>query len=301
MPMEKEKKIITRRDFLRGSAYAAIFGSIGFIGKSGEGYAGEKKVKVILVRHPDAIDSNSQPNYEVIQSMLDQAVASLAGKQNFLEAWCQLIKLDDIVGIKSNVWSYIPTPKELEQAIKKRVMDVGVPESNIDISDRGVRRSAIFQKATALINARPLRTHHWSGIGGCIKNYIQFVSRPSAYHGDSCANLAAIWNEKGVKEKTRLNILVALTPLFHGIGPHHFNRTYIWPYKGMLVSTDPVAVDAMGIHLLQAKRRSYFGEDKPFAIPPKHIVVADKKHKLGISDLNKIELVKIGWKKDILI
>lgn len=299
--MKKEKRIITRRDFLRGSAYAAIIGSIGFIGKGGEGYEGEKKVKVILVRHQEAIDSSSQPNYTIIQSMLDQAVTSLTGKKDAMEAWRQLIKPEDIVGIKSNVWSYLPTPKELEKAIKERVMDVGVPEGNIDISDRGVRSSPIFQKATALINARPLRTHHWSGIGGCIKNYIQFVPRASAYHGDSCANLAAIWNETGVKDKTRLNILVALTPLFHGIGPHHFNRTYIWPYKGMLVSKDPVAVDAMGIHLLQAKRQSYFGDDKPFAIPPKHIVVADKKHKLGVSDLNKIELIKIGWQKDILI
>ena len=299
--MKREKKVITRRDFLRGSAYAALFGSLGFLAKPGETFEEEKKVKVILVRHQDALDSNSNPNYEVIQLMLDQAVTAITGETNPIDAWRHFIKPGDIVGIKSNVWRPIPTSEEVEQAIKKRVMDVGVPESNIDISDRGVRRSPIFKKATALINARPLRTHHWSGIGGCIKNYIQFVSRPSAYHGDSCANLAAIWNKTGVKEKTRLNILVALTPLFHGIGPHHYNPAYVWSYKGMLVSKDPVAVDAIGVHLLQAKRRSYFGADKPLAVPPKHIVVADKKHKLGISDLNKIELVKIGWQKDILI
>jgi hypothetical protein len=299
--MNRKKKVITRRDFLRSSAYAALMSSVGFMGSGGERFEGEKKTKVVLIRHPNAIDENNNVNGEVIQSMIDEAVRTLTAKTETLEAWQQLIKADDIVGIKSNSWNYLPTPRELEQAIKKRVMDVGVAESNIDIADRGLLRNPIFLKATALINARPLRTHHWAGIGGCIKNYIQFVPRPSAYHDDSCANLASIWNEKGVKEKTRLNILVVLTPLFHGIGPHHFNRTFVWPYKGMIVSFDPVAADSVGVHLLQAKRRAYFGEDKSFAISPKHVMVAEQKHKLGTANLNNIEIIKLGWKKDILI
>jgi hypothetical protein len=299
--MKKEKKVITRRDFLRSSAYAAIIGSVGFIGRGGETFQGEKKAKVVLIRHQDVIDENNNVNSEVIQSMLDQAVRTLTAKTETLEAWQQLIKPDDTVGIKTNVWGRLPTPRELEQAIKKRVMEVGVAESKIDIADRGLLRNPIFQNATALINARPLRTHHWAGIGGCIKNYIQFVPRPSAYHADSCADMAAFWKETGVKDKTRLNILVAITPLFHGIGPHHFNRTFLWPYKGMIVSFDPVAADSVGVHLLQAKRRAYFGEDKPFTVSPKHVVVAEKKHKLGIADLNNIEIIKLGWKKDILI
>ncbi|MFQ6084179.1 MAG: DUF362 domain-containing protein [Candidatus Aminicenantia bacterium] len=299
--MKIEKKVITRRDFLRESAYAALIGTIGFMGKGGEEFKGEKKVKVILVRHQEAFDSKSRPNYEVIQLMLDQAVTSLTGKKNPVEAWRHLINPKDIVGIKSNVWRPLATPKEVEKAIKKRLVDVGVPKKNIGIDDRGIRRNPIFKKATALINVRPLRTHHWSGIGGCIKNYIQFVSLPWTYHGDSCANLAAIWHLPRVKGKTRLNILLVLSPLFHGIGPHHYNPAYVWPYKGMLVGKDPVALDAVGVHLLQAKRRGFFGYDKPLTPPPKHILVADHKYKLGISNLNKIELVRIGWRENILI
>ncbi len=71
------------------------------------------------------------------------------------------------------------TPKELEAAIKRRLLDAGVAEKNIDIADRGVLDNPIFLNATALVNVRPVRTHHWAGVGTCLKNYIQFVPNPS--------------------------------------------------------------------------------------------------------------------------
>ena len=109
--------------------------------------------------------------------MLDEAVRSLLGTKESLEAWQKLIKSSDIVGIKTNTWNRLATPKELEAAIKRRVLDVGVAEENIDIDDRGVLRNPVFLKATALINVRPLRTHHWSGVGTCLKNYVHVCSR----------------------------------------------------------------------------------------------------------------------------
>ena len=64
---------------------------------------------------------------------------------------------------------------------------------------------------------------------------------------------------------------------------------------------DPVAVDAIGVRILQAKRRQFFGEERPLQPPAKHIFVADTKHKLGVSDPNNIELIKLGWQEEILI
>jgi hypothetical protein len=180
-------------------------------------------------------------------------------------------------------------------------MGCGVPEQKIGIDDRGVLRNSLFQKATVLINARPARTHHWSGMGGCIKNMIMFVPDPSAYHGDSCADLAKIWSLPLVKDKVKLNVLLLLTPLFHGIGPHHYSEEYVWPYRGILLSQDPVAVDATGVRVLQAKRRQYFGEERPLQPPAHHIALADTRHHLGVSDPEQIELVKLGWQEDILI
>jgi len=92
-----------------------------------------------------------------------------------------------------------------------------------------------------------------------------------------------------------------LTPLFHGIGPHHYSRQYVWPYGGLIVSTDPVAADATGARIIQTKRNLYFKEYRPISPPPRHIEAADKEFGLGNSDPEQIELVNLGWADDILI
>jgi hypothetical protein len=205
------------------------------------------------------------------------------------------------VGIKSNVWQFLPTPKDLEAAIQKRLRWLGVTEDRMSVDDRGVRSNPVFEKATALVNVRPLRTHHWAGVGTCIKNYIMFSAIPFSWHVDSCANLGGLWELPEVRGKTRLNILVMLTPLFHGKGPHHFHAKYTWPYSGLIVGTDPVAVDATGVLIIDAKRKEYFGKDEPLGVPPKHIRVAETKYHLGVSDPNRIDVKKIGWMDGVLI
>lgn len=296
--MEREK-VITRRDFLRGTAYGAFSVALGssFMEKP----RAEEKVRVVLIRDKEVIDSQGQINARVLERMLDQGVCELLGEREPIEAWRRIVKPNEIVGIKSNEWYPLPTPAELEQAIVKRVMDAGVPKKNIGVDDRGVRNNPIFKSATSLINVRPLRTHHWSGIGGCIKNYIMFVSTPWLYHGEACSPLASIWEKTIVKGKTRLNILSLLRTQFYNRGPHHFDRRFVAEYKGLLIGKDPVALDAVGARLLQLQRIAYFGEDRPLDNPPTHIYVADEKYKLGISDLRRIEIVKLGWMENSLI
>ncbi|OHD62867.1 MAG: hypothetical protein A2176_06940 [Spirochaetes bacterium RBG_13_51_14] len=291
----------TRRDFLKNAAASAAAGAL-FLNAPEElaPQAGAKS-RVILIRNRNLLDAGGAPRKEVVRQMLDDAVASLLGEKEPLTAWRRLVKPSDVVGVKTNEWSYLRTPVEVEDAIKRRIMDAGVPAGNISISDRGVRGDDIFEKATALVNVRPMRTHHWAGVGSLIKNYIVFSRLPFTHHGDSCADLAEIWSFPEIRGKTRLNILVMFTPLFHGIGPHHFNRTYVWPYQGLLVGTDPVAVDSTGVRILLAKRRRYFREDRPLSPPPKHVFLADTRHHLGTADPNRIELVKLGWKDDVLI
>jgi hypothetical protein len=260
-----------------------------------------KKSKVVLIRNKDVLNEQGRPVAGVVQEMLDAAVVELSGQPDAVASWKSFIKADDIVGIKSNVWAYIPTTAEVENAIKQRVMDAGVKEPNISIDDRGVLNNPVFKKATALINSRPMRAHHWSGVGTLIKNYIMFVPDPDNYHGDSCASLASIWDMPHVKGRTRLNVLGMLTPQFHVLGPHSFNPKYVWSYYGFLVGFDPVAVDATGLRIIQAKRQEFFGEERPLSPPAKHIFTADTQYHLGAADPNKIELVKIGYDQDVFI
>ncbi len=296
-----KKRGITRRDFLRVAALSPVAGAFASSLKISGGQSSSPNAKVVLIRDENALVTFKKPNAKVVQRMLDEALSTLLAEREPIQAWKQVIKPSDVVGIKSNIMNYLPTTTEVEQIIKRRVLDVGVPEENIGIDDRGVRKNPVFQKATAIINVRPARTHHWSGIGGCIKNPIMYSSRPSDYHSDSCADLATLWDHFDLRKRVKLNILLMLNPQFHTVGPHSYANKYVWEYKGILVSQDPVAVDAVGLRIIQAKRLEYFGEDKPLQTPAKHIRLADTRHHLGVSDPNKIELIKLGWTDKILI
>lgn len=296
-----KKKTFTRRDFLKVAAVTPVIGAVAGSLKIPAAEKPLQKSKVVLIRDENALLSFKKPDAEVVQRMLDEAVTTLVGEKDVTKAWKTLISPDDVVGIKTNIMRYLPTTSEVENAIKKRILDVGVAENNIGIDDRGVRNNPIFKKATALINARPARTHHWSGIGSCIKNYIMFVPKAFEYHGDSCADLATIWKDLNLKDKTKLNILVMLNPQFHTVGPHSYADKYIWEYKGLIVSKDPVAADSTGLRIIEAKRKEYFGEDVPMKTSAKHIRLAETRHGLGVADPAKIELIKLGWEDGILI
>ncbi len=294
-----EEKIITRRNFLRVATGAAVTAALG-TGVLGEARA-EPIAKVVLIRNAEVLGPQGGVKEEILRSMLDEAVKNLLGANGPLEAWQKLFKSSDVVGIKSNAWNRLPTPKELEAAIKRRLLDIGVAEKSISIDDRGVLDNPIFLKSTALVNVRPLRTHHWSGVGTCLKNYIQFVPDPPSYHDEGCSPLGKIWTYPIVKGKTRLNILSALTPQFYGRGAHFFDKRYVWPYRGLIVGTDPVAVDTVGAHLLHVKRIAFFNEDRALDVSPIHIMMADKKYHLGVSDMRRIQLIKLGWMEETLI
>ena len=293
------KTIVTRRDFLKIGAAAAVGGIIGLPRTATAAAVG--KSRVILIRNKDVVGASGSIQAEVLEQMLDQAVTTLLGTPDPMTAWQQLVKPEDVVGIKSNAWYYLPTPRSLEAAIQGRLLQAGVKKENISADDRGVLSNPVFQRATALINTRPMRTHYWSGLGTLLKNYIMFTPRPSDYHDNACERLGALWQFPQVKGKTRLNILVMLTPQFHGVGPHSFSKEHIWNYCGLIVSTDPVSADATGATIIQKKRDDSFGARKPISPPLNHITAADTRFGLGNSRPDMIELIKVGWEEGILI
>ena len=297
----KPRKSISRRQFIKSASAAAIGTTLLLSGQETTAPVKSGRSRVVLVRDLNVLDENGNPKYAVVEEMLDTGIKALTGMPDPQSAWKTIIKPDDIVGIKNNRWPFLRTTAEVENSIKKRIMEVGVKEANISVDDLGVLQNPVFQKATALINARPMRSHHWAGVGSLIKNYIMFIPEPIAIHPDSCADLASIWDLPVVKGKTRLNVLVMFTPQFHSFGPHSFNPKYVWKYYGLMLGFDPVAVDATGLRIIEAIRREYFGEERPLNPPAKHIAIADSKYHLGTADPQKIELVKIGYDKESFV
>ncbi len=299
--MSSSLEKLTRRDFIKTTGCAAVGVAAGLPALAADTVATRDKSKVVLIRHPDVVSADGQCNQELFEQMLDEALVSLFDEAKPLDCWKQILSPDDTLGIKSNHWGSLATPPEVENALLKRAAEVGIPPDRFAVADHGVLDNEVFQQATALINTRPMRTHAWSGVGSLIKNYIMFSPSPPDYHDDACASLAKLWELPAVKGKTRLNVLVMLTPQFHSVGPHHFDRSYVWNYNGLIVSTDPVAADSVGLQIIQRKRKLVFGEDRPLQPTAHHIAIADREFKLGNSLAENIELTKIGWDKDILI
>ncbi|HSW40004.1 MAG TPA: hypothetical protein VLL97_10980 [Acidobacteriota bacterium] len=295
------KDNISRRRFIRHTSIAAIGGSLTLACRDSSSYDGKTRSRVVLIRDESVMDDNGVPRLEAVQNMLDEGVKRLTGKADPQAAWLSMIGPKDIVGLKNNRWPYLRTTPQVEEAIRRRVLQTGVTAANFAVDDLGVLRNPVFQKATALINARPMRAHHWSGVGSLIKNYIMFLPNPASIHPDSCADLGRVWTLPIVKGKTRLNVLVMFTPQFHVTGPHSFNPRYLHRYDGLLLGFDPVAVDTMGLRIIEGMRREHFGDDRPLSPPAKHIVVADQKYRLGTSNPDNIELIRIGYDRNSFI
>src|SRR5512139_772789 len=197
--MVAKRHVITRRDFLRAGSCVAVGSMIGLPILERAASAAVGKSRVVLIRHDGVVDPGGQVRPAILADMLDEAVVALCQASDAAEAWRRIVKSGDTVGIKTNVWGSLPTPPALEEAVKKRVMAAGVSPQNVAADDRGIRSNPVFEKATALINMRPMRTHHWSGLGTLLKNYIVFVPSPWAYHGNACESLGSIWNKPEIK------------------------------------------------------------------------------------------------------
>jgi hypothetical protein len=298
--MTERKTGVSRRDFMKGVG-GALLGMAAGLPKPALGRLAQAGTsRVVLVRNQDVVAGLNDYDGDLVQQMLDDAMVALFGLDSPSDCWASIIHPADVVGIKTNAWPFLPTPPEVEQTLLRGVLGAGVSEGNVAITDRGAQRNDVFRRSTALINTRPMRTHAWAGVGSLIKNYIQFDNPPD-YHPDGCASLAKLWDLPSTKGKTRLNVLVMLTPQFHNIGPHHFDPIYTWPYGGLVVSTDPVAADAVGLRIIQQKRRLVFGEDRPLQPTAHHIALADTEYGLGNAAMDKIELVRLGWQDDSLI
>ena len=294
--MENKQKGLTRRDFIRGTVGATLAVSVLRVpwAKGSEKAVGPSLVTV--VRDKNVMDAGFKVNSNILQSMLDRTVLQVTGKRKIREAWADLVKPDDIVGLVPTP-HLNPTHEELVDVVKASLMkEVGIPEKNIIMAQGGKRRPG---KCTALISMPALKGHWLTGIGTVIKNYIMYSGRPSSYHEEKSAKLGEIWLIPEVKSKTRLVLVDAIHPLCDK-GPQSDPR-YKWAYNGLIAGTDPVAVETVCLKILTEKRHALRGEPWPISPPPICVEAADKVYGLGTSKMEEINITHFGWEGDLLL
>lgn len=283
---DDERFTITRRDLLKGAAYTTLGVAMGLDPlRAIADTKAQPITTVVIVRSKDVLDKDGNVVKPVIEKMLDKGMAVLSGKKAIPDAWKQYFKPEDAVGIKMSKMITVTHP-ELTDAMTQRLTAIGV--KSVTTWDRDAKKP---EELTALLNAPGMKTHWLSGVGVAIKNYAGCHPKPSQYHADSCADLAAMWEHPALKGKTRLMVIDALKVLYNG-GPQVDPR-YMWDYKGLIFGTDPVAVDTVCLNIIQKKRDETQPPKWIISPPPKHIEVADKKYKLGTSDLSRIKLVEL--------
>lgn len=293
---------VTRRDFLNGAAYGSLGLAMGIEGlaRAGQGaaFAAEKPLsQVVLVRNEAAVDADHLVNSPVVAEMLDTAMKVFTGEAVVAAAWQRCFRPRDYVGIKYTrcSWYRIHVNRAVIDAITDRLVTSGVARNRVAAEDFGLP----IRDCTALINVPTVKVHTLTGIAASLKNYINFRDNESSYHFDGSVKLGETWFLPEVKDKTRLIVVDMLRPYF-GPGPQ-INPLHQWDYKGILVGTDPVAIDTVCLSICQKKRNLFKGEEWLISPPPRSIAAADSVYHLGTSDPTKIKLTRLGWQKEPLI
>ena len=293
--MGKNKGLVTRRDFIRGTVGTTL--AVSLMGPEwlqGSGKSGGTS-DVFIARADNVMDAAMNVNVKILMKMLEITLVALTGKRSLKDSWLSLFSPKDVIGLVPTP-HLNPTHDEVVDVVKTTLMAAGIPGENIKHAQG---RSVDLESFTGLITIPGLKAHWLTGIGTVLKNYILYSGSPRNYHGKDSAKLGEIWNLPSVKGKTKLILVDALYPLCDK-GPQPDPR-YKWAYNGLIAGTDPVAVDAVCLKIISAKREAIKGEPWPLSPPPICIEAADKVYKLGNSNMKKIKIHTFGEKKDLLI
>jgi len=147
----------------------------------------------------------------------------------------------------------------------------------------------------AQINMPILKDHALAGVTCGMKNYFGAIHNPNKYHDNGCDPFVADLNSMPqIKNKNKLIICDALRIQYNGGPAYHPQWSEL--YGGIIVGSDPVAVDFAGCHIIEKIRKNHNlpSLEKAGRKPHYIFTAADAEHNLGNSSMGKIDLVKIN-------
>lgn len=287
---------------------------------------------VAVARDEKVFSGEDSLDTRLLGQMLHESVTKSTGEKSPEAAWSSLFSKRDVVGIKVNslagarLWSHV----ELVDAIVSGLRMAGVSDDRILVWDRlsneltgagfrvnrgrGVQcfgtdgayerspevygsigscfSTIVTRRCTALVNVPVMKDHDLAGVTLGLKNFFGAINNPNKYHDNNCDPFVADVNSVPcIRKKLRLTICDGLMAQCDG-GPA-YKPGRAWKYAGLIVGTDPVAVDWVGLQAIEARRKETgLPPLAKVGRPPKHILTAAREG-LGISDPAKAEIVHI--------
>ena len=269
-----------------------------------------------------------------IGKLLDRAMQACFDADSPVAAWKRVVRPGEVVGLKVNCLGGRgnATHPELVEAITERLRQVGITEivvwdrQNLDLErahykivehgsglrcfgndalgfedelttfgEAGSRITrTLTQVCDAVINLPVLKDHGIAGVTLALKSMFGAVHNPNKYHANAGdPYVADVFALPPIRKKVRLHICDALNAQYEG-GPS-FMPQWMWPYNGLLVARDPVALDYVGWKIIEKKRAEMGVQSLAELHREPHYIVtaADAQHRLGTVDPARIERMEI--------
>jgi uncharacterized protein (DUF362 family) len=314
---------VSRRGMLKACAGLAGFGPV------------EGKSRVVVARDAALRTPGAAPESRRVLSLLDHAVQAFFDSDSPVEAWKRVVRPGEVVGLKVNCLAgrgTASTSVRLVEAVCERLQQAGVSPRQIVIWDRlssdlesgGFRAGSfggrvrcigndeagyelsVFGSAGSLISRSLTRTcdavislpvlkdHGIAGVTMALKNFFGAIHNPNKYHGNAGdPYVADVYMLPPIRQKVRLTICDAITAQYDG-GPSYMPQ-WSWPFNGLIVARDPVALDYTGWQIIERKRAEK-------GLPPLRALkrepvwiatAADARHRLGTDDPKRIDRVEV--------
>ena len=154
--------------------------------------------------------------------------------------------------------------------------------------------NTLAKTCDAVINLPVLKDHGIAGVTLALKNLFGAIHNPNKYHSNAGDPYVADVNMfAAIRQKVRLTICDGITAQYEG-GPSYMPQ-WSWPYNGLMVAKDPVALDYTGWQIIERKRAEKGMKPlRELRREPLYIATAaDAQHRLGTDDPRRIELVEV--------
>jgi uncharacterized protein (DUF362 family) len=270
---------------------------------------------------------------DVVARMLDVGMQRLTGLTSTADTWAKLFDPGQAVAMKLSCLPGPPlsTHPELVDAIVGGLKACGVDPRNITGYDMETRQLAsvgydtsspaprfigsdaagydaevsqvrsvgtwfshvLSQQCSALINVPVLKDHDLAGISGALKSHFGSISNPNKLHFDIQMHIADLNCADVLRQKQRLIVYDALLVCYDG-GPSFKPATTV-NHGAILLGTDPVAVDTVGLGIIEELRAANgLSPLSSLDRAPTHIALAaGPDRRIGTNDPQKMDVVKV--------